>query len=245
MVRTYLARGLLAGLLASVCAFGFAKILAEPSVGRAVRYETQHAHARGETPEAAVVSRTVQNSVGLGSGVIAAGVALGGLFALAFAFVYRRAFDARARTTAALLALGAFVGLALVPFLKYPANPPAVGLAETLAHRTSLYFTLIAVALLALGLSVAVQRRLRSRLDEWNATLVAAGVFVVIVATAYIVMPGVNEVPAGFPILVLWRFRLASLGTQAVLWTTIGVSFGALTERAEANQAANRSTAHV
>ena len=30
---------------------------------------------------------------------------------------------------------------------------------------------------------------------------------------------------------LLWRFRLASLGTQAVLWTTMGLLFGALTER--------------
>ena len=41
----------------------------------------------------------------------------------------------------------------------------------------------------------------------------------------------VDEVAGGFPATLLWRFRLASLGTQAVLWTTLGLLFGALTER--------------
>lgn len=50
-------------------------------------------------------------------------------------------------------------------------------------------------------------------------------------AIAYLVLPGVDEVPGNFPATVLWRFRLASLGTQTVLWTTLGLAFGALTER--------------
>ncbi|GAA2221015.1 CbtA family protein [Micromonospora olivasterospora] len=41
----------------------------------------------------------------------------------------------------------------------------------------------------------------------------------------------ITEVPDGFPALVLWKFRLASLGTQLVTWTTLGLLFGALTER--------------
>jgi predicted cobalt transporter CbtA len=51
------------------------------------------------------------------------------------------------------------------------------------------------------------------------------------VALAYVALPGVDEVAGGFPATLLWRFRLASLGTQAVLWTTMGLLFGALTER--------------
>jgi len=31
--------------------------------------------------------------------------------------------------------------------------------------------------------------------------------------------------------VVLWRFRVASLGTQLVLWAGIGLLFGALAER--------------
>jgi hypothetical protein len=61
-------------------------------------------------------------------------------------------------------------------------------------------------------------------------------------------LPAINEVPDQFSAAVLWRFRVASLGIHAVLWTTIGLLFGALTERAMAAQfgqpMAARSLAH-
>jgi hypothetical protein len=41
-------------------------------------------------------------------------------------------------------------------------------------------------------------------------------------------MPSFQEVPADFPATLLWSFRLASLGTQVVLWTGIGLLFAAL-----------------
>jgi hypothetical protein len=59
-------------------------------------------------------------------------------------------------------------------------------------------------------------------------------------------MPGINEVPqqalpgitgavtdAGvtFPAVVLWRFRVASLGIQAVTWSTIAIGIGYLATR--------------
>ena len=62
---------------------------------------------------------------------------------------------------------------------------------------------------------------------------------------AYVVLPGVNEVPAGFPAAVLWRFRVASLGIQVVLWTTLGLVFGALTERQEAVALAQEASLRV
>jgi hypothetical protein len=48
---------------------------------------------------------------------------------------------------------------------------------------------------------------------------------------AQIVLPDINEVPADFPATVLWKFRMASLGMQAMTWSTIGLVFGALAER--------------
>jgi hypothetical protein len=30
---------------------------------------------------------------------------------------------------------------------------------------------------------------------------------------------------------VLWKFRVAAIGMQVILWTTIGLLFGALAER--------------
>ena len=233
MTRTYLVRGMLVGLLASIVAFGFAKAVGEPQIGKAEKFEQQQAEARGEAGDVPEVSRDVQDTIGLGVGLVASSVALGGIFALVFAFAYRRLTMRSARATAALLAAAALVGSYVVPFLKYPPNPPAIGNPDTIGRRTTLYFLLVAMSVLALVLAAIVRRRLRPRFDDWTATLVAALCFCALVTVLYLAMPGVDEVPAGFPHLVLWRFRLASLGTQVLLWATIGLAFGALTERAE------------
>lgn len=233
MVRIYLTRGLLAGVVAGLLAVGFAKVLAEPQIAAAERFETAHATGAGGPGAKPVVARDVQDTVGLGTGVLVASAALGGLYALAFAFAHGRITRAPARLTALALAAAAFVSLVLVPFVKYPANPPAVGNPDTIGHRTAVYFALIVVAVLVTAAAVGLRHLLLGRLGGWNATLAAAGLFLAVIAVAYAVMPGVNEVPEAFPATVLWRFRLASLGTELVSWTALGLVFGALTERHE------------
>ena len=47
----------------------------------------------------------------------------------------------------AVVAAVGFVAVALVPFLKYPATPPAVGSAETIGDRTGYYFAFQLVSL--------------------------------------------------------------------------------------------------
>jgi len=55
--------------------------------------------------------------------------------------------------------------------------------------------------------------------------------FVVVVGAASHFFPEVDEVPAGFPVTLMWKFRVAALEIQAVLWGTLGLGFGWLTER--------------
>lgn len=158
-------------------------------------------------------------------------MALGGLFSIAFAICYGRIGRFGPRATSALVAAGAFVAVELVPFLKYPANPPSVGNPATIGHRTVLYFTMIAVSVATSIAVIQIGRRLAPRFGNWNASLLAAAAFIALVTIAYLALPAVNEVPGDIPAVVLWRFRLASLGTQAVLWATLGLLLGALTER--------------
>jgi predicted cobalt transporter CbtA len=212
---------MLAGLLAGLCAIAFAKVVAEPQISKAESFERTLEAQLGRPVPKPLVSRDLQDTVGLGVGVAVAGVALGGLFGLAFAGAYRRVGQAGPRTTA------------LVPFLKYPANPPSVGNADTIGRRTALYFLAIVVGLQAVALAAMAHRLMLRRQRSGNAALAAGAVFVVVVTFAYVVMPGVDEVPFGFPASVLWKFRLASVGTQLTLWSIMGLSFGWLTERAE------------
>jgi hypothetical protein len=238
---------MLVGLAAGLLAFGVARVLGEPQVDKAIAFEEYvESNVHHSAGEDAPVSRAVQDSAGLGTGAILYGVAFGGLFALVFAAAYGRIGTMTARGTAAVLGLLGFISVYLVPVLKYPANPPAVGNPDTIGRRTTLFLVIMLLSIAAMVAAVVVRRRLAYRLGEWNATLVAAGGYVAAMALCFVLLPGINEVPqqalAGvvpavtdaqttFPAVVLWRFRIASLAIQAVMWATLAVGFGLLAHR--------------
>jgi hypothetical protein len=231
MVRTLLIWGMVVGIVAGLLAFGFAKVFGEPQVDRAIAFEDQMDRAKGEAPGPELVSRAVQSGVGLLTGVVVYGTAFGGLFALAFAFAYQRIGRLSARGTAALLATAGFVALVLVPQLKYPSNPPSVGQPETIGYRSELFFLMILISVAALGFAIIIAPRLAARYGSWNAALLAAAAFIGIVVVAQVLLPDINEVPDQFPAVVLWRFRIISLGIQLILWVTFGLLFGVVAER--------------
>ncbi len=241
MVRTLLIRGMLVGMVGAALAFAFASVFGEPAIDAAIAFEYRHAAPGMDDPE--LVSRSVQSTLGLAVAVVIYGSALGGIFALAFAFAHGRLGALSARATSVLVATGTFAAIYLVPFVKYPANPPAVGEPDTIARRSALYLLMVLVSVLSVVAAVLLGRMAVARLGTWNAVLVGAGAFVLCVAVAGAVLPGVDEVPGDFPATALWRFRLASVGTQLVLWTTVGLVFGALTERRARRRAAVAQTA--
>ena len=257
MVGHLLLRGMLVGVVAGLLAFGFAKLFGEPPIERAIAFEAQigshagHTHSHDHAgqgagsgdhadhaahpigePAVELVSRGTQAGLGLLTGMVVYGAAIGGLFALAFAFVHGRIGDQGPRATAALLALAGFVAMVLVPAIKYPANPPAVGDPATIGARTALFFTMLTLSIAALAAAVALARKLQARFGAWDAALIAGAAFVVAIALVQYALPAVNEVPDHFSAIVLWRFRVASLGMHLVLWATIGLLFGFLSERA-------------
>jgi predicted cobalt transporter CbtA len=248
MVGTLLVRGMLVGIVAGLLSFGFLKVYGEPQVDRAIAFETQMDETKAEADKAndmhkgmhmsdegepELVSRPVQAGIGLFVAVIVYSTAFGGLFGLAFAFAYGRVPGAlTAQSVAVLLAATGFIAIYLVPNLKYPANPPSVGDPETIGMRTALYFIMIAISLAAMVGSVALKRLFVPRFGEWNAVLIVAACYIVLVVLAGLLLPAVNEVPEQFPAVVLWKFRIASVGAQFIMWATMGLLFGALTQHA-------------
>jgi predicted cobalt transporter CbtA len=239
MVRTLLIRGMLAGLLSGLLAFGFAEIFGEPQIDYAIGFETAANQARAKAAagppavsEPELVSRTVQAGLGLFTGIMVYATACGGLFALVFAVADRRVVDLAPRGASALLAAAGFVAIYAVPALKYPPSPPAVGEPDTIAQRTALYFIMLALSAAALVAVALLRKRMAPRLGGWNAALIAAGAYLLLVIAVAAALPAVNEVPDTFPATVLWRFRVASSGVQLLMWATIGLAFGPLAERA-------------
>lgn len=236
MMRTLVARGMLAGLIAGVLATAFAYFLAEPSIESAIALEQEHTahqassgHSHHGEP---VVSRGIQSTIGLFTGLAGYAVAAGGLFALVFAVLHGRISTLRPRSTSVVLAAACYVVVVLVPFLKYPANPPAVGSAQTIDSRTALYFGLLALSLVVACLAVYSGWRVARQRGAWQGGLLGCACYLVVTAVAAAVMPVVDEVAATFPASTLWTFRVSSLGTNLVLWVALGIAFGTLAEHA-------------
>jgi hypothetical protein len=231
VLRSLLLCGLLAGACGGILATGFARIVGEGPVGQAITYEHAQngaAHAHDAAP---VVSRALQSSLGLLAAALVYGLALGGLFALAFAAAYGRVTRASPARTSIWLAAAAFVVIYLVPFVKYPANPPAVGDPGTIGKRTGLYLIMILISVVAAFTADRLRALLSERGSGPAAFLVATAAYLVIVIVAGLALPAVDEVPKTFPAETLFRFREASIGMQATLWATIGLAFAGTAQR--------------
>jgi hypothetical protein len=245
---------MIVGFVAALLSFSLLKLVGEPAVDRAITFESamdeakakaKHdaAVARGENPPPVeegpeLVSRPVQAGIGLFTGVTVYSIAFGGLFALAFAICFGRIGDWSPRVTAAATAISGFIAVYAVPIIKYPANPPSIGNPDTIGLRTAIYFGMILLSLAAMIAAWNIRNRLIDQLGAWNATLVGAAVYLIAVVIFALAMPPLNEVPQGFPAVVLWQFRMASLGAQAIMWTVLGLGLGAWVEHdfVQANQ---------
>ena len=233
MTRTFLIRGMICGIAAGFLVFLYARLFGESSVAGAIGFEEQIAHLAGAAHDHGdeIVSRDVQSGWGLFVGVIAFSTALGGLFSLLCAYAWGGVGKLSARATAALLAGACFVAVYLVPFLKYPANPPSIGNADTIGTRTQLYFGMIVISVVAMVASLNLGRSLARRLGIWNAAIAGGATYLGLVIIAAVLMPAVNEVPEAFPATLLWSFRTSALVMQLILWAGLGLLFGELTQR--------------
>ncbi len=236
MVGQLVFRGFIVGILAGLLAFGWARTFGEPAVNVAINFESAQDAAKAAAAVAAgkprpaedpvIFSRTVQSGIGLLTGMVVAGAGLGCLFAVLFAFANGRMGKLGPGPTSILIAFFGLMSVYVVPMLKYPANPPSVGEPATIKYRTGLYFLMMAISIAATLGALRLRRSLVPRYGAWNGSLLALGAYLVVIAAAYVGLPGINEVPRAFPAVTLWNFRVASFGIQIVLWGTLGIVFG-------------------
>lgn len=267
MEKKLILRGIAAGALAGLLAFVFGRVFAEPRIQSAIDYESGRDAAQAALDRAAglptgpagpdIFSRTIQAGIGIGVGMILFGVAMGALFAVAYTLCLGRVGNPSPRTLSVTVAAAGFLGLYLVPFLKYPANPPSIGHPDTITDRGGLYLLMVGCSVLFLILAVWVGRRLARRWGNWNATLVAAAAFVIATGIVMVLLPSPGHLASneqqfgnhptetplpltdahgaivypGFPADVLFDFRLYSVAAQLILWATIGLAFAPLADR--------------
>lgn len=240
MTATLLRRGLIAGLLAGLLAGAFAFVSGEPAMDRSIQLEqtAAHEHAHDHSHEEEELFSRSQQKAGLFFATGLFGVTFGGLFGLAYAYFGERLRAASEWGRSLTLAGAGFLAVFLVPFVKYPANPPTVGEPETIGVRTASYFGLIALSLAVLVAGWAAARAMRRRGVSAPARQIPVTVgCVAVLAAAYLLLPASPD-PGEFPGGLLWEFRMSSFGTQVVFWAALGAVFGLLGERAGRREAA-------
>lgn len=224
----------LAAVLAALLATAWHGLVTEPLIDQAIELEEEHHGGEADEP---IVSRRTQR-LGLGVALLLYGVswglALGGVFALA-----QEHLPGRGGWRATLLGLAAGWAVALLPYLKYPANPPGVGDPETIGTRQVLYLAILvlgslgALALFAGGRRLSVRQTDRSARRTW---LLALGAYLAYCAVLYAALPP-NPDLTPIPPDLLAAFRLRSALGLALFWVTFPATFGLLVAREHARAA--------
>ena len=233
MPWAYLRRGLAAGLLAGVLAGLFALLFAEPILDRAIELEeASHASKTHEHHGAAPVFDRGEQKVGMIFATAIYGASVGVVFGLLAVFFRRRVLPRSEWRRSLALAGAAFLGAVLLPFLKYPPNPPGVGVdSAPLGERTFAYLAMVVLSSLAVFAAWRFARALGG-VSSTVRVLVAGGTLLVLWTFLYLAMPDFGAAAGSAPEGLIFDFRISSLATQAVLWAGIGVIFGLLGERA-------------
>lgn len=244
-----LTRYLVPGAVAGLVSFVFSRLMIEPLIGAAVDYEGAREHAESQLAGGEhehgheLFTRAVQENVGAAVGVVIFGIVMGVLFAVAYTVMRtvleRRDFRSDPTGLALLLSAGMFAAIVLVPSLKYPANPPTVGLEDTVGARSSSFLTITVISVVAACVAVAAGLAWSRWSGRWRATALAVGGYVAVMLCVMALLPSFHEVPgpltgpdglvlSGFPAEVLAEFRLYSLLNQALIWLVIGVTWACL-----------------
>jgi predicted cobalt transporter CbtA len=228
--------GILAGFVASV----LLTFTAEPVIDQAIALEEAHhaaePHEPGAPGEPEIVSRGDQKGVGRFAAYSLGGGAYGVLFGITFLALRRR--DGKTNPADAFrrsLLAGAFMAGAftVMPFIKYPPNPPAVGDPSTISERQWKYLALIFLSVVVLALAARLSSYLRNRGWTEDERLIAVALAIAVpLGILLAALPPFHD-PIEAPANMVWRFRIASLGGNLLLWFVLTTTFGAVAVRRE------------
>jgi predicted cobalt transporter CbtA len=166
------------------------------------------------------------------------GISWGALFGVVFSLSRNSIPGSNNKKKALILAGIMLLVIYIVPALKYPANPPAVGDPETIYYRESLYITLLAVSgFSAFGLAF-LYRKLG---DKKGKQVVVPIIYIGIIAAAFMLLPpDPDEITA--PMDLVMGFRIASGLTMSAFWGLLGFILGPLWDKTRPDERAKIAT---
>lgn len=226
---------IIAGLIAGLGMGLFHFFVTERSIDQAINLEEEAKIAPGQATvyEPELVSRSIQKPMVV-VGSVLYGVLIGIIFTIVFAIVGRRLPGRWPDAKAAILAGLLWWSVGLLPFLKYPANPPGVGDPTTIYFRQAIQVGFIVLSALSLAIAAVAywllgKRPRESHLRQWRSGI-AIGLYGVLDILLFILMPS-NPDPITAPAGLVWDFRISSMFGQALFWAMLGGVLALLLKR--------------
>ena len=246
---TFIAITLLAGAIAGTIWGAINQVAVEPYIERAIELEMQQNAAQSggqvmnNNPDEFAAYRFWQKGGEIIAGTIL-GLSIGSLYGIVFAYTRGSISGTNNNKKTALIVAGImWLVLFLMPALKYPPNPPAVGNPETIYYRQSLYVAFLAISgFSALGLAFLYRKMMMasSNNTKKKAIIIPSALYAAIMAGAYLAMPA-NPDPINAPIDLVIGFRITSAITISVFWALLGIIFGTFWDKLNPDETARIS----
>ena len=204
--------------------------IVEPYLDTAIGIENQNLFASGEEKDTPAfwVEYDAYRDWQKGGQVLAGailGTSMGGLFGIVYVLSRNALPQGNDLKKSFTLAAIMWLTIYIIPFLKYPANPPTVGDPETVVLRSILFLSFIAISGFGAVAFYQVYKRLQSKTKI--AAFIGYGVFIAIVFA--LMPPNPDEVTA--PMDLVNGFRTMSVVAVSVFWVSIAVIFGGLWDK--------------
>jgi len=220
-ITIVLVSGALAGLVHGTVNF----TVVEPYLDQAIGLENESLFASGEAEDTLEFwaeyesYRIWQKSGQVLAGVIL-GLAMGSLFGIVYALSKNSLPGKNDVAKSVILAGVMWITIYIIPFLKYPANPPTVGDGETVMLRAILYVSFIALS----GIGVVIFYKLSCKLQN-NKKYFGLFGYVIFITILFFVMPeNPDEITA--PMNLVNEFRLMSVLGVSSFWLSVGLILG-------------------
>ena len=220
---------LISGCFAGLIHGGINLAIVEPYLDQAIGIENQTLFATGQeedTPEFWVEYNSYR--VWQKGGQILAGAILGtsiaALVGIVFLFVRNVLPEGNNIKKTFILSGLMWFTIFVIPFLKYPANPPTVGETETVMIRGILFVSFIAISGLGAVAFYQVYKKLQNR------KILAFVGYAIFITVAFFIMPeNPDEITA--PMELVDGFRSASFVAVSLYWLTLALILGGFIEK--------------
>lgn len=222
---TFISITLLSGAIAGTILGLINQLAVEPYIDQAIAVEVQNTITSGESVDFDELEqyRLWQKWGGIAAGTIL-GISVSALFGIVYAYTRTSIPGSNNEKKGLILAAILFFVVFMIPALKYPANPPAVGDPETIEYRQVLYISMLAISGFA-ALGVALLYRKLGQMQKDSKKVIVPVIYAVIIAIAFAVLPA-NPDEIAISSDLLMNFRIVSITTVGMFWAILGILLG-------------------